>query len=52
MRAVSQLADCRTRAKLRTNAQRDGTGLVVTELMGQGVSAITGDFPVVQRASG
>lgn len=28
-----------------------GTGLVVTELMGQGVSAITGDYSVVQRAS-
>lgn len=40
----SQLADCRTRAKLRTNAQEMGTGLVVTELMGQGVSAITGDY--------
>ncbi|MFR4486258.1 MAG: metallopeptidase TldD-related protein [Escherichia coli] len=28
-----------------------GTGLVVTELMGQGVSAITVIIPVVQRAS-
>lgn len=29
-----------------------GTGLVVTELMGQGVSGITGDYSVVQPVSG
>jgi hypothetical protein len=29
-----------------------GTGLVVTELMGQGVSGVTGDYCAARRASG